>query len=89
MGAEEERRMTSKRTMDALAAAKRRGTKLVADRGVEPSKQARAMATETLKARPNARASDLAPIIKELQADGKTSLKAIAKGLNEAGILTP
>ena len=31
---------------------------------------------------------DLAPIIKELQEAGKTSLRAIAAGLNEAGIPT-
>ena len=37
MVAEEERRMISKRTKDALAAAKRRGTKLGGDRGVVPS----------------------------------------------------
>lgn len=89
MVAEEERRMISKRTKDALAAAKRRGTKLGGDRGVVPSKKTRAMAIETLQARANARAADLAPIIRELQAAGKTSLRAIAEGLNDAGILTP
>jgi hypothetical protein len=35
-----------------------------------------------------ASAADLAPIIKELQAAGKTSLRAIAAGLNEQGIPT-
>jgi hypothetical protein len=34
------------------------------------------------------RRPDLGPIIKELQATGKTSLKAIAAGLNAAGIPT-
>lgn len=89
MVAEEERRMISKRTKDALAAAKRRGTMLGGDRGVVPSKKAREMAAETLQARANARASDLAPIIRELQEAGKTSLRAIPEGLNEAGIPTP
>ncbi|MCK1475055.1 recombinase family protein [Bradyrhizobium sp. 197] len=89
MVAEEERRMISKRTKDALAAAKRRGTKLGGHRGVVPSKKARDMAAERLQARANARASDLAPMIRELQAAGKTTLRAIAEGLNEAGILTP
>ena len=35
-----------------------------------------------------AKAADLAPIIKDLQASGKKSLRAIAEGLNEAGIPT-
>ena len=39
MVAEEERRMISRRTKDALAAAKRRGTKLGGNRGVVPSKR--------------------------------------------------
>ena len=64
MVAEEERRMISKRTKDALAAAKRRGTKLGGDRGVVPSKKARAMGVEALRARADAKADDLAPIIK-------------------------
>ena len=60
MVAEEERRMISKRTKDALAAAKRRGTKLGGDRGVVPSKKARAMGVEALRARADAKAADLA-----------------------------
>jgi hypothetical protein len=32
---------------------------------------------------------DLAPIVKELQASGARSLRAIAAGLNERGIRTP
>ena len=43
---------------------------------------------EALQARADAKAADIAPIIKELQAAGKTSLRAIATGLNEAGIPT-
>ena len=53
-----------------------------------PSKKTRAMAVDALKARADAKAADLAPIIKDLQAAGKTSLRAIAAGLNEAGIPT-
>jgi DNA invertase Pin-like site-specific DNA recombinase len=88
MVADEERRIISKRTKDALAAAKKRGTKLGGDRGVVPSKKTRALAVEVLQARADAKAADLAPVIKELQAAGKTSLRAIAEGLNEAGIPT-
>jgi DNA invertase Pin-like site-specific DNA recombinase len=89
MVAEEERRMISKRTKDALAAAKRRGKKLGGDRGVVPTKKARALATDALKARADSRAADIAPIIKDLQAAGAESLRDIARGLNEAGIPTP
>jgi DNA invertase Pin-like site-specific DNA recombinase len=88
MVAEEERRMISKRTKDALAAAKKRGTKLGGDRGVVPSKKTREMGVEAQRARADAKAADLAPIIKELQAAGKTTLRAIAEGLNKQGIPT-
>jgi DNA invertase Pin-like site-specific DNA recombinase len=88
MVAEEERRMISKRTKEALAAAKRRGVKLGGDRGVVPSRKARKLAIETLRARANNRAADIAPIIADLQAGGAESLRAIAEGLNEAGIPT-
>jgi DNA invertase Pin-like site-specific DNA recombinase len=88
MVAEEERRMISKRTKDALAAAKRRGKKLGGDRGVVPSRKTRKLAIEALQARADSRAADIAPIIKELQAAGATSLRQLADGLNDAGIPT-
>jgi Resolvase, N terminal domain/Recombinase len=86
--AELEAGMISKRTKDALAAAKCRGTKLGGYRGVSPNKKDRKLATESLQARAASRAADVAPIIAELQAAGKTSLRAIADGLNEKGIPT-
>jgi DNA invertase Pin-like site-specific DNA recombinase len=70
MVAEEERRMISKRTKDALAAAKRRGTKLGGDRGVIPTSKARTLASESIQAREDSRASDIALIIEDLQAAG-------------------
>lgn len=88
MLAEEERRMISKRTKEALAAAKRRGVKLGGDRGVVPTRRVRAQAVAAIKARADARAFDLAPIIAELRASG-TSLSGIAAGLSEKGIKTP
>jgi DNA invertase Pin-like site-specific DNA recombinase len=88
MVAEEERRMISKRTIDALAAAKRRGTKLGGDRGVVPSQKASAMGVAALQTRANSRAADIVPIITELQEAGAESLRAIADGLNHAGIPT-
>jgi hypothetical protein len=45
-----------------------------------------AATARTGKAR--ARAADLAPLIKELQAEGVTTLRDIAKALNERGIPT-
>ena len=88
MVAEEERRMISKRTKDALAAAKRRGKKLGGDRGVVPTKKVGALATAALQARADSRVADIAPIIKDLQAAGAKSLRDIAKGLKDAGIPT-
>jgi DNA invertase Pin-like site-specific DNA recombinase len=88
MVAEEERRMISARTKAALAAAKARGTKLGGNRGVKPTAEMRAMSTKALQKRANDRAADVAPTIKQLQAGGATSLRAIAAALNDAGIPT-
>lgn len=88
MVAEEERRMISKRTKDALAAAKARGTKLGGDRGVIPSPEARKLAVEASQRRANRRARDIAPIIAQLKVNGAKTLRAIAIGLNQAEIPT-
>jgi hypothetical protein len=44
---------------------------------------------ETRQARADARATNLAPLIAELQAAGVTSQRAIAKVLNARGVPTP
>lgn len=87
--AEQEGLAISKRTKDALAAAKRRGVVLGGDRGVTPTARARKLATEAVQQRAKSRASDLGPIVRELQAAGRVSLRALADGLNEKDIKTP
>jgi hypothetical protein len=48
--------------------------------------KAREAGHEANRAKAEQQAADLAPVIKELQASGATSLQAIADGLNERGI---
>ena len=101
--AELEAGMISARTKAALAAAKKRGTKLGGKRrkiigrdGNKPiygdvvhgSAKALAAATRVREQRSDQRAADLAPTIRALQAAGATSLRAIADGLNAQSIPT-
>jgi DNA invertase Pin-like site-specific DNA recombinase len=88
MVADEERRMISARTKAALAAAKRRGVKLGGDRGAQLTAKQRAAGRAVLIERAEARAADLSETVKEVQASGATSLRAIAEGLNTRGIPT-
>jgi DNA invertase Pin-like site-specific DNA recombinase len=87
--AEHEAKMISERTKAALAAAKRRGVKLGGDRGARLTAKARQAGCEAVTARADERAADLAPIVKDLQAAGARSLRALAAALNERGISTP
>jgi DNA invertase Pin-like site-specific DNA recombinase len=88
MVAEEERRMISARTKAALAAAKKRGTKLGGYRGAKLTRKIREAGNAARMRVAAERAADIAPIIAELQASGATSLRAIAAGLNQRGIST-
>jgi len=89
MVAEEEGRMISARTKAALAAARRRGVQLGGyNKHPQITAKARKAGQEANAVEAAARAADIAPTIKELQASGATSLRAIAAGLNERGIPT-
>jgi hypothetical protein len=81
---------TTTATKDALAAAKARGKRLGGDRGNLPAVAkdgAKASVAARIK-KADSRASDLAPIIKELKASGAVSLRQIIAGLNAKGIKT-
>lgn len=80
--------MISARTKAALAAAKKRGTKLGGNRGVKLTAKVRAMGSAATARKAAQRAADVLPVIGELQAAGAASLRAIAAGLNERGIPT-
>lgn len=86
--AEHEAKAISDRTKAALQAAKARGTKLGGHRGVNPDKAACEASVSIRQASAKARASDLAPVLAQLKAEGVTSLGLLAKALTERGIPT-
>lgn len=84
--AQHEREMISARTKAALAAAKDRGTKLGNPANLSNRKLGTVRANESKAAKAARRTDDLAPIIRELQQGGATSLRALADGLTARGI---
>ena len=70
------------RTREALAAAKARGIKLGGPKLVEAQQKSRVIR----KANADRFAENIAPIIREIQASGATSLREIAAALNARGI---
>jgi DNA invertase Pin-like site-specific DNA recombinase len=85
--AELEAGMISKRTKDALAAAKRRGKKLGGYRPhAKITAKIRAAGREVRRAKAKAFAADIAPTILELQQSGIAGLGSIARALTERGI---
>src|SRR5919206_172036 len=84
--AEHEAEIASKRTRDALAAAKARGQRLGGFRGYVPSETDRAQAVRARAAVARERAGQVLPMIRELQAAGITSLAGIARELTRRGV---
>lgn len=87
-----ERQAISKRTQEALRAAKARGVRLGNPNGASALRRAKkgnAAALDAVKAAAADRADQLRPVIEDLRARGITSLPAISSALNEGGFVTP
>ena len=82
--AEHERGMISKRTKEALQAAKARGIKLGSP---EPHKGTE-IRSQVLRDKADRFAANTLPVIRGLQAKGVTGYKALARALNARGIQT-
>jgi DNA invertase Pin-like site-specific DNA recombinase len=82
--AEKERTLISQRTRDALKAAKARGVIL----GNPNLDDVRERAVASVKVHADRFAANVAPIIREIQATGTESYRAIARALNARGVAT-
>ncbi len=88
--AEQERRAISRRTKEALAAAKARGVKLGCPAGAAHLRQyGNEAGVQAIKKGADDRASSLAGILAEIQATGVTSFAGIAEELNKRRIAAP
>ena len=90
--AQHEAEAISKRTKEALQAAKARGQVLGNPNGADALRRAakgNTAAVSTIKLKADSHATNLKPVIEALKAGGITSLGGIAKALNERGMLTP
>jgi len=90
--AQQEREAISRRTMEALAAAKVRGVRLGNPNGAAALKRAgkgNMAGLCAIRVKADSHAKNLQPVINALTSEGLTSLRAIAKTLNDRGMLTP
>jgi DNA invertase Pin-like site-specific DNA recombinase len=90
--AQQEREAISKRTKEALDAAKRRGAVLGNPNGAEALRRAgkgNVAGVQAIQLQADAHAEDLRPVLRGLADEGITSLGGIAKALNDRGIQTP
>lgn len=84
--AEKERSLISARTTAALAAKKAQGAKLGNRTNLA---EARAKGVVTNKAAADRTAANVLPIIRQIQASGATTFRAIAEALNARGLRSP
>nr|WP_300585329.1 recombinase family protein [Marivita sp.] len=89
--AQQEREAISRRTKEALAAAKARGVKLGNPNGAVALRRAGedgAALRETVSRNADAHARALTPVVETIRAEGHSSLRAIADQLNARGMMT-
>ena len=89
--AQQEREAISRRTREALAAAKARGLKLGNPNGAAALRRAGENGValrEAVTSNADAFAQTLAPVIEGLRSAGVTSLRGVAEAMNERGIQT-